>query len=307
MSDNDATANTESITQTNNPDTLTITDQTQIQPGDFFDGLLGNDTIVVGAIGPGINQVILFIPPTPTTGFHNYEAVKIQNNSGTTAVVFASTQFGAGLISTSLAVTGTNGGVQFIAIGAASNFSAAAWTFTNWEATDIVAIQGTIGADTVTGSIMNDLINGNDGVDILAGLLGADQLDGGAGTDTLRGGLGKDGLKGGTEADIFDFNVKTESVTGVNRDVIIDFSGFGGELDHIDLAGIDAKKGVAGNQAFKFIGAQKFHHKVGELQVKYDANTDIAIVSGDINGNGKADFQIEVHSLAALVKADFFL
>jgi len=49
------------------------------------------------------------------------------------------------------------------------------------------------------------------------------------------------------------------------------------------------------------------HHKVGELQVKYNAVTDIAIVSGDIDGNGKADFQIEVHSAAALAKADFIL
>jgi hypothetical protein len=38
----------------------------------------------------------------------------------------------------------------------------------------------------------------------------------------------------------------------------------------------------------------------GELQVKYDATNHAAIVQGDIDGNGKADFQIEVHSLTAL-------
>jgi len=86
----------------------------------------------------------------------------------------------------------------------------------------------------------------------------------------------------------------------------MDFSGVGGEGDKIDLGGIDAKKG-AGNQTFKYIGAAKFHHKVGELQVKYNAVTDVAIVSGDIDGNGKADFQIEVHSAAALAKGDFIL
>jgi hypothetical protein len=37
------------------------------------------------------------------------------------------------------------------------------------------------------------------------------------------------------------------------------------------------------------------------------APNQIAIVQGDIDGNGKADYQIEVHSLAALVKADFIL
>ena len=79
------------------------------------------------------------------------------------------------------------------------------------------------------------------------------------------------------------------------------------EGDDIDLAGIDAKAGVAGNQAFKFIGAAKFHHKAGELQVKYNDATDIAIVSGDVNGDGKADFQIEVHSATALQATDFIL
>jgi hypothetical protein len=96
---------------------------------------------------------------------------------------------------------------------------------------------------------------------------------------------------------------------GAGRDVIFDFDGtrdVGDDLDLIDLSGIDAKKGH-GNQAFHFIGAQKFHHKAGELQVKYNSVTDIAIVSGDIDGNGKADFQIEVHSAAALAKADFIL
>jgi len=34
---------------------------------------------------------------------------------------------------------------------------------------------------------------------------------------------------------------------------------------------------------------------------------NIAIVQGDTDGNGKADFQIEVHSATALVKADFIL
>jgi len=307
MSDSNATINIDNIPQTGSPDTLTVTDHTQIQFGDFFDGGLANDTIIVGTVGPGIN-ISLFIPPTVTTGFHSYEALKLQNNAGSTAVAFSADQFGAGLISTSLAVTGTNGSVQLIGIGNASNFSAAAWTFSNWEATDFVGISGTAGADTLTGSIKNDLLVGNADSDILSGLLGSDNLDGGAGADTLTGGLGKDLLKGGTEADIFDFNLKTESVKGANRDVIIDFSGFlGGELDHIDLFGIDAKKGVAGNQAFKFIGAQKFHHKLGELQIKYDAASHTGIVSGDINGDGKADFQIEVHSLTALVKADFIL
>jgi hypothetical protein len=43
------------------------------------------------------------------------------------------------------------------------------------------------------------------------------------------------------------------------------------------------------------------------LQVKYDPTTEVGIVSGDIDGNGKADFQIEVDSQTSLVKDDFVL
>jgi len=115
-------------------------------------------------------------------------------------------------------------------------------------------------------------------------------------------------MTGALGADIFDFNSTLETKKGIaNRDIIMDFSGIlGGDLDKIDLSGIDAKKGGLDN-AFKFIGAQGFHQRAGELQVKYNATSHIATVSGDIDGNGKADFQIEVHSLTALQKLDFIL
>ncbi|HST10378.1 MAG TPA: M10 family metallopeptidase C-terminal domain-containing protein [Terriglobales bacterium] len=82
---------------------------------------------------------------------------------------------------------------------------------------------------------------------------------------------------------------------------------FASGQDDIDLNAIDANSKMSGNHNFKFIGSLGFHHKAGELQVKYNAATDIGIVSGDIDGNGKADFQIEVHSASALLRADFIL
>jgi Peptidase M10 serralysin C terminal len=156
------------------------------------------------------------------------------------------------------------------------------------------------GSDSLVGSAFGD---------VLIGLGGNDVLLGNEGSDTLRGGIGKDTMTGGADADIFDFDSKAESVKGVDRDSILDFSGVkvvGVDHDRIDLRTIDAVKGPH-NQAFKYIGAQKFHHIAGELQVKYNATADVAVVSGDIDGNGKADFQIEVHSPAALAKADFLL
>lgn len=152
----------------------------------------------------------------------------------------------------------------------------------------------------------SDIFEGGPAPENISGLDGDDVLSGGGGNDVLIGGLGKDFLTGGADADVFDFNLKTESRKGIlKRDVILDFSGVGGELDHIDLSDIDANSHKRGNQDFKFIDAHKFHHRAGELQVKYDAANQIAIVQGDIDGNGKADFQIEVYTSTKLFRDDF--
>jgi hypothetical protein len=92
--------------------------------------------------------------------------------------------------------------------------------------------------------------------------------------------------------------------------VIEDFSGvnaLNAELDLIDVASMDAKTGVAGDQMFKFIGSHHFHDRKGELHVLH--KNGFFLVEGDRNGDGRADFQIEVHSVgdAALVKDDFSL
>ena len=62
---------------------------------------------------------------------------------------------------------------------------------------------------------------------------------------------------------------------------------------------------AGGDQAFKFIGTEKFHGKAGELRfVKDDGDT---FVYGDVNGNGKADFAIALDRLLTLTKSDFIL
>jgi serralysin len=78
----------------------------------------------------------------------------------------------------------------------------------------------------------------------------------------------------------------------------MDFSHADG--DKINLYDIDANTHRGGNQAFHFIGGQKFHHVEGELHFKNN------ILSGDVNGDGKPDFEIEVAN-ANLVKGDFIL
>jgi Ca2+-binding RTX toxin-like protein len=297
MSDNIATTGVDNIPQTAGADTLTVSNTDQIQLEDFFDGGGGTDSIIID----GQDIDLEGVNTDGTHGFHNYEGVTFLNSTSISEASFDALQFGGDLVSTALIVTGVNGGAQIVIVNNASNFSAAGWTFTNWESTDAVILGGTGGTDVLTGS---------NGADRILSFAGDDTLDGGSGEDQFFGGLGKDHLTGGGDADTFFFSSRLETPKGSGRDVIEDFSGINAlnaEHDLIDLASIDAKKGVAGDQAFKFIGSHHFHDRKGELHVLHKSG--FFLVEGDTNGDGRADFQIEVHSVgdAALVKDDFVL
>jgi len=143
------------------------------------------------------------------------------------------------------------------------------------------------GDDVMFGSRFNDDLLGGAGDDRLSGGKGDDFLHGGRGDDRIIGGLGCDELTGGPGADTFVFTSLRDSVAGRARDVIMDF----GRTDTIDLSAIDARAAARGDQAFRFIDGAKFSGKAGELRVKGD------IVSGDVDGDAKADFSIEVRGV----------
>jgi serralysin len=90
----------------------------------------------------------------------------------------------------------------------------------------------------------------------------------------------------------------TADSPGAGRDTISDF--VRGQ-DRIRLSGIDAKSGVLLDQAFTFIGAAVFTNVAGQL------NFRAGIISGDVNGDGVADFQINLIGATALAAADFYL
>jgi Ca2+-binding RTX toxin-like protein len=154
------------------------------------------------------------------------------------------------------------------------------------------------GNDTIFGSGAANFLGGGGGNDRLSGLDGDDTLGGGKGLDVLRGGLGKDQLTGGADADHFVFETLADSVVGVNRDVVIDFSH--GQFDIIDVHLIDADPNLNGDQSFQFIGAGAFSHAAGEL--RYAGH----VLSGDVDGDGIADFSLHVNA-ASLLAADFVL
>lgn len=152
------------------------------------------------------------------------------------------------------------------------------------------------------GSTYADIISATHGDDIVDGWSGDDLLLGGRGADSLIGGAGQDVLIGGDGADHFVYQAVDDStVTG--RDALVDFSQ--AENDIIDLSQIDADTGGAGNQAFGFIGDDNFSGVAGQLRYETDGWT--THISGDVNGDSAADFEIALVSSTAPTVEDFLL
>ena len=155
-----------------------------------------------------------------------------------------------------------------------------------------------------TGNGLANEISGNMGRNTLSGGAGADTLSGGQGNDHLIGGTGADRLIGGAGADVFVFQTLRDStVIAAGRDTIVDFRSAQG--DKIDLSDLDANTGIAGDQAFSLIGTGSFTGTAGELRLATSALK--TVVLGDVDGDGAADFAIQVNTTAALSAADFIL
>ena len=149
------------------------------------------------------------------------------------------------------------------------------------------------GIENLTGSQYNDALVGTSADNVLQGLNGNDVFAGAGGQDTLTGGAGSDRFVYG--------NIGQSTLAAPDR--ITDFSH--AQADHIDLAAIDANTAVTGDQAFSFIGTAAFTHHAGELHYGF-AGTD-TVISGDVNGDGTADFSIVLTGNVALVASDFML
>jgi Ca2+-binding RTX toxin-like protein len=164
-------------------------------------------------------------------------------------------------------------------------------------------IWGGEGDDTISGDDGNDYLYGEAGNDKLLGGAGNDVLNGGAGNDTLEGGAGVDTLTGGAGADTFLFREGDLAAPKGQMDTITDFSSADG--DRISLNMIDANIKTAVDDKFKFLGTAAFSHTAGEL--RYEVVNGNAIVMGDTNGDGVADFQLKLLNVSKLAAADFVL
>lgn len=161
-------------------------------------------------------------------------------------------------------------------------------------------ILGGSGADQITGNGGADILIGGSGADRIVGNNGRDNLIGGGGADTLKGGGGSDILTGGKGSDTFVFTGLSQSRNN-KVDQITDFHR---GHDQIDVSSIDAISNRGGNQTFDFIGTSGFN-AAGQIRITRDGG-DI-VVQADVNGDGRADFEIIVEDISMLSASDFNL
>lgn len=190
-------------------------------------------------------------------------------------------------------------------------YSGTAGNDTIYGSPDNDSVLGRDGSDTLHGGSGsgNDNVIDNDGqnpdtsADSLRGEYGNDTIDGGSGNDAIYGDAGRDYLTGGAGADVFHFRAgDIPGTTASTTDRIYDFSQAQG--DQIDLSAIDAIAG-GGDNAFTFIGGAAFTNVAGQL--RYASSAGSTSVYGDINGDGAADFAIQIDGTIAFGASDFVL
>lgn len=137
----------------------------------------------------------------------------------------------------------------------------------------------------------------------LAGTKKADILKGNKGSDYIIGGRGVDKMAGRGETDVFVFRKGDTGKTTKKADLITDFNRK--QADKIDLHLWDADAKKAGMQDFDFIGRKEFTKTAGEL--RYEKYGSGVLLSGDTNGDGKADLMIKLRGVVNLHESDFIL
>ncbi len=186
---------------------------------DWLEGLGGDDTIRVSSglnvVDGGAGQDMLRLTGAPT----DYTVYKLSDGS----LAFASAS-GLTLASNIEDVEFAEGlpGLEAIrdyAIGS-SGLEDSFWLL--WGRKDLAfqsAVQGTDGADTLTGRA----IFGHGGTDNITGTSNADLLHGGAGADRMRGGAGADRLYGGDDADRLVADSNGDRMNGGHGDDVFVF------------------------------------------------------------------------------------
>lgn len=162
------------------------------------------------------------------------------------------------------------------------------------------------GVDQLRGNAQDNTFYTGALSDRLYGRAGDDHLFGQTGADAFYGGLGADTMTGGDQAGRRDrfiyFNMAESGVGAGQRDVITDF--IAGE-DRIELSRFDADTTLGGKQGFAFVGDLGLSGQAGELGYLHENGNTIVVA--DVDGDGVADFEIELTGVMDLSAQDFLI
>ncbi|SFE41999.1 Ca2+-binding protein, RTX toxin-related [Sulfitobacter brevis] len=243
-------------------------------------GSVGNDTIYGGTdndlIGGGAGNDQIFGSAGLNTIYTGLGNDTVQGGTG------ADNIFGAGDSASANEMAG-NDGNDTIRAGAGND------TIAGGAGDD--QIFGGAGNNTIYLGLGNDFVGGGAGNDVIVAGAGTNQIFGGLGNDTVFAGFGRDVISGGPGADVFVFNSVAQAGIGTGRDVITDFK-VGADKINLDPLNLT------------FIGAAAFS-EAG--QVAYLVGGSTGFLVGDIDGDGAADFAIEITGAPSISTGDLFL
>lgn len=196
-------------------------------------------------------------------------------------------------------------------------------------------------ASASTGTSGNDQVVGTSGNDVISGGYGADLLSGGANPPRSQQVPGRDvgtrrrgwlasqavpppttqqdpsrdlithqatartrqALPGRDGQDVFVY-VRADSSLNAKgmRDVITDFD----HTDRIDVSAIDADPLRDGKQDFRWIGQRRFNGSAGQLRIDLTPSRH-ALLQGDVDGNGKPDFEVMLLGVDLFTRSNLLL
>jgi Ca2+-binding RTX toxin-like protein len=233
-------------------------------------GLAGVDTLYGGA---GDDRVIGGTGDDTLYGGKNDDVYVLNLNDGSDRIAdlegVNAIEFGAGIMPGSLAVSGFQGddGAYYVRLeygtagdvalvknglaGAISEYRFSDGSVLSHDAligagSVALLVQGTLNADTMSGTGQDDRLEGLGGDDRLSGAGGNDLLEGGTGNDVLDGGDGDDTLDGGTGDDTLQGGNGRDTYVlrwGMGTDTVIEADGGSNTLrleDGIPLTGLSS-------------------------------------------------------------------
>jgi len=253
---------------------------------DTITGSAGADTITGGGgddrLNGGNGGDTYLVSGTYASGWYLFSGFDTFVDNGTTGVdrILA---VGPGDVEINLGKFGAANGIEQID---ATGTTGVVSLLGNWLANTLDFSKTTL----LGGNLLIDALEGND---TITGSTSNDVINAGSGTDRVIGSLGADRMTGGSERDTYVYSQVNQIGLGMgNRDSITDFTS---GQDFLDLNGIDSNTVLAGNQNFRYIAGLAFGGVAGELRLENE------LLSGDINGDRKADFELNLVGVTSLM------